>query len=57
MLLTWMARRRNDAALGEAARRIEQAIDRVLDDPQSRTGDLGGPLNTDAFAQAVIAAL
>ncbi len=57
MLLTWMARRRDDAALSEAARRIEQAVDRVLDDPQSRTGDLGGPLGTDAFAQAVIAAL
>jgi 3-isopropylmalate dehydrogenase len=57
MLLTWMARRRDDAALDAAAKRIERAIDRVLDDPQSRTGDLGGPLGTAAFAQAVIAAL
>jgi 3-isopropylmalate dehydrogenase len=57
MLLDWMARRRNDAALAEAARRIEQAIDRVLDDPGTRTRDVGGTLGTGAFADAVIAQL
>ena len=57
MLLDWMARRSGDAALAEAARRIEGAVDRVLDDPATRTRDVGGPLGTEAFAAAVIAAL
>jgi isocitrate/isopropylmalate dehydrogenase len=57
MLLDWMARRRGNAALGEAARRIEQAVDRVLDDPGTRTRDVGGPLGTGAFADAVIGQL
>jgi 3-isopropylmalate dehydrogenase len=57
MLLDWMSRRSGDGALAIAARRIEQAIDRVLDDPAKRTRDVGGPLGTEAFAAVVIAAL
>ena len=57
MLLDWLGRRTSDAALTGAAARIEHAVDRVLDDPQMRTRDVGGPLGTDAFAQAVVAAL
>jgi 3-isopropylmalate dehydrogenase len=57
MLLDWLGRRTSDAALTDAAARIERAVDRVLDDPQTRTRDVGGPLGTDAFAQAVVGAL
>jgi 3-isopropylmalate dehydrogenase len=57
MLLDWLGRRTSDAALTGAAARIEHAVDRVLDDPQMRTRDVGGPLGTHAFAQAVVAAL
>lgn len=57
MLLDWMSRRTGDGALAIAARRIETAIDTVLADPQSRTRDVGGPLGTDDFADAVISAL
>lgn len=57
MLLDWIARRRGDAALGEAASRIERSIDRVLEDPGTRTRDVGGPLGTGAFADAVIGQL
>jgi 3-isopropylmalate dehydrogenase len=57
MLLDWLGRRASDAALTDAATRIERAVDRVLDDPLTRTRDVGGPLGTDAFAQAVLAAL
>jgi isocitrate/isopropylmalate dehydrogenase len=57
MLLDWLGRRKSDAALTDAATRIERAVDRVLDDPQMRTRDVGGPLGTDAFAQAVVGAL
>ena len=57
MLLDWMGRRANDAALTEAARRIEAAVDRTLDDPATRTRDIGGTLGTADFANAVVQAL
>jgi len=57
MLLDWLGRRRSDTGLIDAARRIEAAVDRVLDDPGTRTRDVGGPLGTEAFAQAVVTAL
>jgi isocitrate/isopropylmalate dehydrogenase len=57
MLFDWMARRSGDMALADAARRIEGAVDRVLDDPATRTRDVAGPLGTEAFAAAVIGAL
>jgi len=57
MLLDWLGRRKSDVALTAAAARIERAVDRVLDDPQMRTRDVGGPLGTDAFAQALVTAL
>ena len=36
------------------AERIEKALFKTLADPQQRTGDLGGPSGTDAFAKHVI---
>ncbi|MES2288105.1 MAG: isocitrate/isopropylmalate family dehydrogenase [Pseudomonadota bacterium] len=57
MLLDWMSRRSGNGELAIAARRIERAVDTVLDDPQSRTRDVGGPLGTDDFSDAVISAL
>jgi len=36
---------------------LEKAIDETLDDPATRTGDLGGSLGTKAFTQAIIARL
>jgi isocitrate/isopropylmalate dehydrogenase len=57
MLLDWMGRRAGDAALTAAARRIETAVDRVLDDPATRTRDIGGTLGTAGFADAVVQAL
>jgi isocitrate dehydrogenase (NAD+) len=45
--------------LGErtAARRIEDALEKVYRDAKHTTRDVGGPAGTDAFAEAVIAAL
>lgn len=57
MLLDWIARRSGDSALADGARRIEAAIDRVLDDPATRTRDIGGTLDTRAFTDAVVGAL
>lgn len=57
MLLHWLGQRRGDSGLATVAARIEQALDTVLADPARRTRDLGGPLGTAAFADAVIEAL
>ena len=53
MLLDWMARKRDQPALGSAASAIEAAVDETLADPAQRTADLGGPLGTRAFAEKV----
>jgi 3-isopropylmalate dehydrogenase len=57
MLLDWRARRDGDAQLAQAARRIEAAVDAVLDQPHLRTRDLGGEAGTADFARSVVQAL
>jgi 3-isopropylmalate dehydrogenase len=57
MLLGWLGRRDGDAGLSAIGERIEAAVDSALDDPASRTRDIGGALGTDAFANAVIGRL
>lgn len=57
MMLSWLGEQRNDANLTEAGERIGTAVDQVLADPASRTRDLGGDLNTDAFGARVASAL
>lgn len=57
MLFDWLGRKRGDAALNVLGRRIETAVEAALADPATRTRDLGGPLDTQGFARAVIAAL
>ena len=53
MLLEWIGARRRDATLAAAAKSIEAAVDSTLQDPQTRTADLGGKLGTQEFAKAV----
>jgi len=55
MLLDWLGRRHARAELVAAADALRDAVDTVLADPARRTADLGGPLGTDQFAQAVVA--
>jgi 3-isopropylmalate dehydrogenase len=57
MLLGWLGERRGDERLQKAADCIEQALDRVIKDPERRTRDLGGALGTRAFAEHVAKAL
>ncbi|MGP4017702.1 isocitrate/isopropylmalate dehydrogenase family protein [Saccharopolyspora sp. 5N708] len=57
MLLDWRGRRDRNEALVEAAAGIESAVERTLDDPGSRTRDLGGSLGTAEFADHVVARL
>jgi 3-isopropylmalate dehydrogenase len=57
MLLDWRGRRDDDPGLVKAAELITTAVDTVLDDPATRTRDLGGSLGTAGFAEAVAGAL
>ena len=57
MMLDWLGRRHDSAALIGGGQTIERAIDKVLANRATRTRDLGGSLNTDEFGAAVIAAL
>jgi len=57
MLLEWRGQRDANDDLIEGARLIEKAVDQVLDDPASRTRDVGGKQNTDAFTASVVAAI
>lgn len=56
MLLRWLGGRRAAGnALLAAADAIETAVESTLATPSARTQDLGGPLGTQAFAEAVAA--
>ncbi|MEV6638643.1 isocitrate/isopropylmalate family dehydrogenase [Amycolatopsis sp. NPDC051371] len=57
MLLDWRGHRDGNPALVEAGALISGAVDATLDDPATRTRDIGGALGTAAFADAVIAHL
>ena len=57
MLLAWIGERKGVSSLQHAAAAIETALDRVIAAPDLRTADLGGPLGTARFAEAVAAAV
>jgi 3-isopropylmalate dehydrogenase len=57
MMLDWRAERTGEEKFAAAAKAINAAIDHCLANPQTRTPDLGGPLGTDAFANAVVEAM
>jgi 3-isopropylmalate dehydrogenase len=53
MMLEWMGLKHKQDSLKQAAKAIEAAIDSALNNPATRTGDLGGKLGTQAFAKVV----
>ncbi len=57
MLLNWLATKHNKPNFITAAASMTAAVDKMLLSPETRTGDLGGKLGTEAFAKAVIGAL
>jgi len=57
MLLSWLGERRSADNLARAGATIDKALDRVIAKPEWRTGDLGGPLGTDAFGKRVAEAV
>jgi 3-isopropylmalate dehydrogenase len=54
MLLDWLGQRNGSENTIRAAQQMESAITRALSSASSRTKDLGGPLKTDEFTEAVI---
>jgi 3-isopropylmalate dehydrogenase len=53
MLLEWLSIRHGRPELARAHQVLEASIDALVTDPQRRTADLGGPLGTRAFGDAL----
>jgi len=53
MLLGWLGRKHGKPSFQEAEQVIERAVDALIDDPKTRTRDLGGKLGTRAFGEAI----
>jgi 3-isopropylmalate dehydrogenase len=53
MLLGWLGRRNKNKNLERAEKAIEQAVDALIEDPKTRTRDLGGALGTRAFGEEI----
>jgi 3-isopropylmalate dehydrogenase len=57
MLIRWLGDHRESAALQRAGDAMQAAVDKVLENPATRTADLGGTLGCKAFGTAVAKAL
>lgn len=57
MMLSWLGEQRGVEAFKSAGACITAAVDTVLKDPNNRTRDLGGDVNTDAFGKLVATAI
>jgi 3-isopropylmalate dehydrogenase len=57
MLIRWMGDHHKNAALQEAGDAMQVAVDKVLEDPATRTADLGGTLGCTSFGTAVAKAV
>jgi 3-isopropylmalate dehydrogenase len=53
MLLDWLGRRQGKPEWGKVARLVEDSLDALLKNPDSRTADLGGKLGTRAYTNAL----
>jgi 3-isopropylmalate dehydrogenase len=57
MMLAWLGEQRKIPTLEAAAAEIERAVDEVLENPGTRTRDLGGKMGCRDFGTAVAAAV
>lgn len=57
MMLSWLGEQRGLPQFEAAGAEIERAVDEVLANPATRTRDLDGSANTDAFGTAVAKAI
>jgi 3-isopropylmalate dehydrogenase len=53
MLLRWLAEKDNQPKFEIAAQEIERALESVLEDPKTRTRDLGGTLSCSEFGEEI----
>ena len=54
MLLDWLGKKNNNSQLKEIAELIENAIDKMVINPETRTPDIGGKLSTTEFTKKLI---
>ena len=54
MLLRWIGKRNNTTNFYEAANAIDHAIATAVENPRTRTSDLGGELGTTAYTASLI---
>lgn len=57
MLLDWLGMKRDDPKATRAAKLIEQAVDRVIEEAKHLTRDLGGTASTAEMGDAIAAAV
>ncbi|MGR8897243.1 isocitrate/isopropylmalate dehydrogenase family protein [Klebsiella variicola] len=57
MMLAWYAEKHNQPKFLKAADELNRAVDEVLENPATRTPDLGGTCGTKAFADKLAAAI
>ncbi len=57
MLLQWMGGHHGRPALAEAGNEMERAVDKVLENPATRTRDIGGTIGCKKFGRAVAEAV
>jgi 3-isopropylmalate dehydrogenase len=57
MLFEWLGRKRGEARATQAAKLIDDAVEKVIDEAKHLTGDLGGKASTSQMGDAVAAAL
>jgi 3-isopropylmalate dehydrogenase len=57
MLLEWLGDKRGSDALRKAGKAMHDSVEKVLANSETRTADIGGRIGTQAFTQAVVAAL
>ena len=57
MMLAWYAEKHNQPKFLKAAEEINRAVDEVLENPETRTPDLGGNCGTKAFSEKVAAVI
>jgi isocitrate/isopropylmalate dehydrogenase len=53
MLLAWRAEQDSNNAMAAAAKALDDGLDALLQTPEACTTDLGGPLGTEAFGDAL----
>jgi 3-isopropylmalate dehydrogenase len=57
MLLEWLGRKRNEPKAVDAARRIQNAVEKVIAEAKHLTADLGGKASTQEMGGAIVKAI